>query len=113
MSTRIAYNPHTGAAEFRYSEGAAEVVASSEYSDGANRLPGGTAAALVRTARGRYVWEYYSQWSGDPAVRRVAAMTAEGDPIDSDRVEAFLGRYGSDADVEAWREAVRRPIPLA
>lgn len=112
-TTKIAYNPNTGRAEFRFVEAAGKEVASSEYSDHANRFPGGTARALFRTARGRYVWFNYSQWQGDPFLRITAATGTDGKPFDAADVESFIDRFGDDDDLEQWREDIAEPLPLA
>jgi hypothetical protein len=109
---RTAFHPDGGAL-YQFVREAAQEVCSDAFSDGANLYPGGRGTALFRTARGRWVWRYISQWQGDQGVRWIAATDINGQPFDIGQVDGFLAHYGTEADLTQWRIDIADPLPLA
>lgn len=111
--TWTAISPIDGTAVFRYSPDAAKPVADNFYRDGSNRLPGGRGTALVRTAKGRYVWHHESLWQGEPRLTCTAATDADGKPYDATATEAFICAADDEDALTQWFADINKPIPLA
>lgn len=89
-------DPETGNVVHTFSVPASTEVATTRFSDGANRRPGGRAVTLLRTARGRHVVMIESDWIEEPTLSFWA--TVEGDlypwePDDTVAMRLFSGPY--------------------
>lgn len=111
MGTLTAYHPATGRPIYRFDPEAADIVASDEYSDGANRLPGGRCSRLCRTAKRRWVIVHESHWQGE-TTRVIAVTDADGSVIDRDHADSLLERYGRDDDIVQFASDIGDPLPV-